>query len=420
MAIEVWKFGGTSQANDDQINAIADHLIARHKSGNRIIVILSARGKSTDKILARIQVCGGGRVNDKILDFGAVAGEMEAAATLAGAIELRGIQTQVGDGRRIGLIASGQFGDGLVRRVENPGFITKALDEHKIVILAAYAGVTVDGETITLGRGGSDTFAVAVAAAIGAETCYICTDVPGFFTIDPHIVPKAKMFNRMTYQKALGLCIAGVQVLKERCLHLAAGLNVKIQIQLSPSFNPAPWEKLGVDIAGGTKISSGANLQDMEATELDQPGIAINNTLTVFNLIGLPNKPGISASIFGICDQAQIPISEIAQSLTVGSKANITFAVNSAYASKVRSALQKISLHGAKIHEHTDLVFLIIVDPRMATQSGWVGRITRALAKADINIEIHPKTGESFSVAVAKKQLKKAAIKLAEEFKLCR
>ena len=166
MAILVKKFGGKTLTTDEQVEKVARHLVEARDNGNSVVAVVSARGNQTNEIIDKIRKCGGPAVAEKIIDFAAAAGELESASCLAAALEKLGAPTELGDGRRIRLIASGPYFAGAVRRIENHSFITQALDEGKIVILAAYAGITSQGDTITLGRGGSDTFAVAAAAAI--------------------------------------------------------------------------------------------------------------------------------------------------------------------------------------------------------------------------------------------------------------
>ncbi len=418
MAIRVMKFGGSSLETDDQIHLIAGHIIKEQAREPGIVAVVSARGRLTDEILETVRRCGGKTVANKLLDFAGPAGEAISAACLAGAIEQGGIETIVADGRRIRLIATGQFGEGRVKRLENPSLITKALDERKIVVLAAYAGITIDGEPITLGRGGSDTFAVAVAAATKAKVCRIYTDVPGIFAVDPRFVQNAKMLSHITYWQAMELCSAGAQVLKERCIQIAAGLSVPLQVLLSPSFDASDWQKRGIDVEDGTWLSSGASLEDMEAASVEQTGLAIRDNITVFNIVNAPNRPGISAEIFGACKN--IIIGDIAQSLTPkGSKAIITFYVRSYDEARVRAALGKIDLGKTKIECREDLACLMLIDPRLVTESGWVARATKALANGGINIESHPTSGDKISLLVVKDKIEQAAQALAEEFDLC-
>lgn len=418
MATIVMKFGGTSLQTDQQIETVAQHVVAEQRRGSSVVVVVSARGHTTDEIRSTVRACGGPNTPEEILDFAGIAGELISASCLASTIKKMGVEVEVADGRGIELIAGGNYGDGRVEKIKNPDLITTALGKDKVVVLAAYAGITNEGKIITLGRGGSDTFAVAVAAVIEADVCQIYTDVPGFFAIDPRFVPSAKMFCRLPYWQAMALCSAGVQVLKERCIAIASEFNVLVQVLLSPSFDDSKWRELGVNIERGTLLSRGASRNQMEATNLDQTGAAINSEITVFNITNLPNRSGISNAIFS--QLKKVIIGNLAQAIPpVGQEANISFYVRLEDAGRTAAILGEIKLENLKVEQYDNLACLTLVDSRMVNGSGWIDRATGALGAKNINIEMHSTSGPNITIMVARDVVKQAALAIAEEFGLC-
>ncbi|MFA6254694.1 MAG: hypothetical protein WC675_01520 [Patescibacteria group bacterium] len=420
MATIVKKFGGSSLTTDEQVMAAARAIVADHQQRTSVVVVVSARGKTTNQIRARIKGCGGDGTSERVLAFGGLAGERESAACMAAAIESLGVQTFLADGADIGLVATGEFGRGQAKTVRKPEIIIKALEEGKIVVLAGYTGVTTDGRTIDLGRSGTDTFAVVVAAAIGAKVCQIYTDVPGFFAVDPRHVPGAKLLHQITFRQALKWASAGIEVVKKESLAVADGLGMPIQVLLSPSFDSQPWLERSLDVQAGTWISKGATLEDMQGGDLDQTILAIITDLTIFNLTDVPNEPGWSAKIFGLCRDHKIVVLDIAQGLAPkGKKAAITFWVKAETGDQTERILKEASLGSIKIERRDDIGCLRIIDPRMERESGWLARIDDTLAAAKVNIEIHPTAGDVILLLIAKDKVDAAAQAIAKEFGLC-
>jgi len=409
------KYGGTSLDKDSQVDTVAHHAIRQHKSGQRVVIVVSARGKETDELQKKIVACGGEHVDQKILDFGMPTGEELSAACVAASIAKQGGSVAVFNGSQIGLIARGTFGDGKVVTIKNPEVITRALDEGKIVVLAAYAGVNNDNEKITLGRGGSDTFAVAVAAAIKAAICRINTDVPCIFCTNPRWVPNARPVRHLTYLQVLDIAQAGAEVLKERSVELAQNLGVPIQVLLSPSFDAGKWSESSRE---GTVITTGASLEDMEATRMSQTLMAVSDDIIAASLADLPNHPGILKKIF--TELKGHVLGDISQALTArkSDKSVLSFQFQKRQKSIVQEALDRLQIKSCRIGMRENLSTLTVIDRTMRNAEDWHLRVVSALADNEVNIEMINSAGFMIWTMVNKEDGKKAAKALAEEFDL--
>ncbi|MDI6591905.1 MAG: aspartate kinase [Patescibacteria group bacterium] len=404
--IVVQKYGGESIADFEKMRKVAEHIVKVAQTGKKVVVVISAMGKTTDQLiqLAR-QVFGGEPPRDE-LDNLLATGEQQAASLLAITIRALGMEAISLTGWQIGLETDS---NGRVKRVRKSSVIEEFLAQGKIPIVAGFQG-NIEGtdRIITLGRGGSDATAVALAASLGLDECELYKDVDGIYTIDPDVVPNAKRFSTITYSHMAQLASAGAKVIMARAVALAQNLGVKIKVLLSPSIGQT---------TGGTLIYSGSTLEEMERFWF-QPAIAIRKRV-LFKISNVSNQPGIAAVIFH-------PLREINLGDSIQGTGETTAEINLISSPEDRlhvlAGLERVKKKGVAggitIFELSDIVQLTIVSPLMAEEPGYLARIFESLGNVRVNIEALGSSGNTIWVAVKKDSLKEAAQALAKEFDL--
>jgi aspartate kinase len=373
----VQKYGGSSVANAERIKRVAERIVAARKAGFDVAVVVSAMGDTTDELLDlahQVSPLPPGRELDMLL----TSGERISMALLAMAIHNLGYEARSYTGSQAGVITTSSHGKARIIDV-TPGRLRSALDEGSIVIVAGFQGVAQDTKDITtLGRGGSDTTAVAVAAALNADVCEIYTDVDGVFTADPRIVPNARRIQQITYEEMLELAACGAKVLMLRCVEYARRFNLPIHVRSSYSNNP------------GTIVTG-----SMEALSVDQAlitGVAHDRGEAKITVVGVPDEPGEAALLFETVAAAETNIDMIVQNIsTEGSgRTDISFTLPTSDGPAAMAALgkvqEKLGFKSLLFDDHIGKVSL--VGAGMRSHPGVAAKFFGALAEAGVNIEM--------------------------------
>ncbi len=308
MPIVVMKFGGTSVGSVERIEAVADRVVRAREAGNDVIVVVSAMGHTTDELLAMA-----GRIAEvpdpRELDMLLTAGERIAMSLLGIAINARGCRAASYTGSQAGIITDTQHGKAKIVEIR-PKRVVEALEAGNVVVLAGFQGLSNQYEITTLGRGGSDLTAVAMAGAVGAGICEIYTDVAGVFTADPRIVPDARCVEVVSYEEMLELAAAGAKVLQSRSVEMARRHHVRIHVRSSFGDDPGTWvQEVDEDMLEGVLIS----------------GAALDTDETKVTIDAVPDKPGVAASIFKAIAAEGINVDMIVQNVGHDGTTDLSF-----------------------------------------------------------------------------------------------
>ena len=375
MALIVKKFGGSSVATPDKMRAIVQRVLKSKKPGDKIVIVVSAMGDSTDELVAlaqQITTKTYGREMDMLLS----TGEQVSIALMAMAFEAAGQKAISFTGAQAGIQTSDAFNKGRILEMQ-PERIMEALDEGNVVVVAGFQGITDHGDITTLGRGGSDTTAVAIAGAIHADVCEIYTDVDGVYTSDPRVVPKAMKIQEITYGEMLEMAKLGAGVMQPRAVEMGSRFNVPIHVRSTFS------EATGTIIKGDCS---------MEIKQYLIRGVAQDKNVAKITVLGIPNKPGFAYKIFSELAEKSIDVDMIVQSVRVAKEGvtDITFTVAASDLSAVHDVLdhirQEIAIEDILIDEH--MAKVSVVGAGMAGHPGIAADMFGVLGDLHINIEI--------------------------------
>jgi aspartate kinase len=377
MSLIVQKFGGSSVADAEGIKRIANRIVETRGAGHEVVVVVSAMGDMTDELLdlaEQVVPVPSGRELDMLL----TAGERISMALLAMAIKGLGVEARSYTGSQAGMITDAQHGSARIVDV-TPGRVREALDNGAVAIVAGFQGYNRGtGDITTLGRGGSDTTAVALAAALGAEVCEIYTDVDGVFTADPRVVPRARKIDRITSEEMLELAAAGAKVLYIRAVEYARRHGVTLHVRSSFNHNL------------GTLV-----VNPKEGETVEEPiitGVAADLSEDKITVVGVPDVPGKAAQIFTIVARTNANIDMIVQnvSTTLNGLADISFTLSKSDAQAALDALNaEKEAVGFESLQHDDQIGkLAVVGAGMRTNAGVSARLFTALFEAGINIEM--------------------------------
>ncbi|MCU0294806.1 MAG: aspartate kinase [Candidatus Nanopelagicales bacterium] len=398
MALVVQKYGGSSVADADSIKRVARRIVETQRAGNQVTVVVSAMGDSTDELMDLAQQVSPdppGRELDMLL----TAGERISMALLAMAISDLGAEARSYTGSQAGLITDRYHGQARIIDV-TPGRIQAALAEGAIPIVAGFQGVAQDTKDITtLGRGGSDTTAVALAAALDADVCEIYTDVDGVFSADPRLVPNARQVPYITYEEMLELAAHGAKVLHLRCVEYARRFDVPLRVR--SSFTDKP----------GTLVVHELE----ESTAMEQPiisGVSQDLSEAKVTVTNVPDKPGMAALIFESLADIGINLDMIVQNVSADGITDITFTLPTADADKAMTALQDRAdeIGFGALFTDPDIAKVSLVGAGMRTHPGVSATFFRTLAEAGVNVEMISTSEIRISV-VTRKDSAAAAVK---------
>ncbi|KUH99904.1 aspartate kinase [Mycolicibacterium acapulense] len=407
MALVVQKYGGSSVADAERIRRVAERIVETRKQGNDVVVVVSAMGDTTDELLDLAnQVCPAPPPRE--MDMLLTAGERISNALVAMAIHSLGAQARSFTGSQAGVITTGIHGNAKIIDV-TPGRLRDALDEGVIVLVAGFQGVSQDSKDVTtLGRGGSDTTAVALAAALKADVCEIYTDVDGIFTADPRIVPNAHHLDQVSFEEMLEMAACGAKVLMLRCVEYARRYNVPIRVRSSYSDNP------------GTLVTG--SMEDIPVEDAILTGVAHDRSEAKVTVVGIPDVPGYAAKVFRAIADADINIDMVLQNISKveDGKTDITFTCprdnGPAAVQKLSSLQSEIGFTGVL---YDDLIGKVsLVGAGMKSHPGVTAKFCETLAEVGVNIDLISTSEIRISVLVKDTDLDKAVAALHEAFGL--
>lgn len=373
MALVVQKFGGTSVANLDRIRAVAERVSRERRGGNDVAVNVSAMAGTTNQLVEWVEEIGGVHYDRAEYDAVVSSGEQVTAGLLALALQAEGLSARSFLGWQAPLSTDRAHGKARVE-TSDVAALRKALDQGQIPVLAGFQGVSPDGRITTLGRGGSDTSAVALAAALGADRCDIYTDVEGVYTSDPRIVHKARKIERITYEEMLEMASLGARVLETRSVALA--MRHAVRLQVLSSFSDQP----------GTLVVDEGEILEQQVVS----GIAYSRQEAKVTLIGVSDQPGIAARIFGPLAEANINVDMIVQSVSAdGATTDLTFTVGRVDLDRARTILEAMQpeLGFQRMDGKADIVKISVIGVGMRSHAGIAHVMFQALAERDINIQ---------------------------------
>ncbi|AWI30101.1 aspartate kinase [Streptomyces tirandamycinicus] len=401
MGLVVQKYGGSSVADAEGIKRVAKRIVDAKKNGHQVVVVVSAMGDTTDELIdlaEQVSPIPAGREFDMLL----TAGERISMALLAMAIKNLGHEAQSFTGSQAGVITDSVHNKARIIDV-TPGRIRTALDEGNIAIVAGFQGVSADSKDITtLGRGGSDTTAVALAAALDAEVCEIYTDVDGVFTADPRVVKKARKIDWISFEDMLELASSGSKVLLHRCVEYARRYNIPIHVRSSFSGLRGTW------VSNEPHAEQGARKVEQAIIS----GVAHDTSEAKITVVGVPDKPGEAAAIFRTIADNEINLDMVVQNVSAASTGltDISFTLPKTEGRKAIDALEKTkSVIGFESLRYDDQIAKIsLVGAGMKTNPGVTASFFEALSDAGVNIELISTSEIRISVVTRADDVKEA------------
>lgn len=399
MRLIVQKFGGSSVANNERIFNVAGIITDTYKTGNNVIVVVSAQGDTTDDLIEKARSINP-NASKREMDALLSTGEQISASLLAMAIESMGYPVISLNGRQAGFTTDSNHSKARIKKVDTER-MERELDQRKIIIVTGFQGINRFDDITTLGRGGSDTSAVAIAAAMKADLCQIYTDVDGVYTADPRIVSCAQKLDEISFDEMLELASCGAQVLHNRSVEMAKKYGVNLEVCSSLKRVP------------GTKVKEVTKMEKMLIK-----GVAKDDDVARIAVIGLPDKPGIAFKIFSALSSKKINVDIILQSIGREGSKDISFTVplDSCDAALELLKSQQDILHAKSIEVDTDVTKVSIVGAGMQSNPGVAAKMFEALYEANINIQMISTSEIKISVLICKDQGVKAMNALAEAF----
>ena len=400
MALIVQKFGGSSVADADKIRNVARIVTETYRMGHSVVVVLSAQGDTTDDLIEKAREIHPG-ASKREMDMLLATGEQISISLCAMAIERMGYQAISLTGWQAGMLTDSAYSTARIKRIRAER-IQKELDKKKIVLVAGFQGINKYDDITTLGRGGSDTSAVALATALHADLCQIYTDVDGVYTADPRVVTGARKIDEITYDEMLELASLGAQVLHNRSVEMAKRYNVNLEVLSSFSGKP------------GTKVKE--VVKTMEKTHVS--GVAKDKNVARIALVELEDQPGIAFKIFSLLAKKNINVDIILQSIGRDSSKDISFTVARSDAQAARELMEEnrdiIGFKSVEVNEQVAKVS--IVGAGMANNAGVACKMFEALFSAGININMISTSEIKVSVLVDERDTERAVQAIHDRF----
>jgi aspartate kinase len=402
VALIVQKFGGTSVADPDRMKAVAEHVAFTRRHGNDVVVAVSAMGKATDNLIAlanSVSRSQPGRELDMLL----TTGERVSMALLCMALADRGVAAKSFTGSQVGIVTDTAHGKAKILEVKGDR-VRDALGAGNVCVVAGFQGISTDKEITTLGRGGSDTTAVALAAALKADSCEIYTDVTGVFSADPRIVPQARKLAKVNFDEMLEMAGAGSKVLALRSVEFARNHNVPIHVRSSFTWEPGTW------------ITT-------EEPSMEDPiisGVVTDVSEAKVTVVGVPDQPGVSAALFEPLAAANVNVDMIVQNTSIAGHTDISFTVPLADMKVSEAIVGRVAgeIGATGVNHDADIAKVSLVGAGMKTSPGIAAKMFRTLADGGINIEMISTSTIRISVVIATKDLEPAARALHTAFGL--
>ncbi len=402
MALVVQKFGGTSVGSIDRIRNVARRALAAQRAGNRVVLIVSAMSGETNRLLGLAHDVA--KVPDaREMDAIAATGEQVSAALTAMAIQAEGGKARSLLGHQVKILTDDAFTKARIKTIEGSK-IFETVDRGEIAVVAGFQGVDSEGNITTLGRGGSDTSAVAVAAAISADVCEIYTDVDGVYTTDPNVCPSARKIDVISYEEMLELASLGAKVLQIRSVEIAMKYGVKVHVR--SSFNETP----------GTIVTR----EDAALEGVVVSGVAYDKGEARVHVVGVADKPGVAAELFERIAEKNISVDMIVQNVTTADdpQASITFTLGKTDLARAKPFIEEIakSIGAREVRYDEDVVKVSIVGLGMRSHAGIAAKMFRIMADHSINIQAIATSEIKVSCLIAAKYTELAVRALHDGF----
>ncbi len=402
MSLIVQKYGGTSVGTIEKIGNVADKVAARAKAGDKVVVAVSAMSGETNKLIALANEMSD-QQHPREMDVLVSTGEQVTIALLTMALLDRGCDARSYTGAQIRMVTDDVHGKARIKEIQSEK-MKADLDAGRVVVVAGFQGVDENGNITTLGRGGSDTTAVAIAAALGADECQIYTDVDGVYTTDPRVEPKARKLDKITFEEMLEMASLGSKVLQIRSVEFAGKYNVPLRVLSS------------FEEGEGTLIA----LENEDVEQAVISGIAFNRDEAQLTINGVPDQPGVASKILGPITDANIEIDMIVQNISEDGCTDFTFTVHRNDYEKAHGLIEKVAQElGAKKMKGDDAIVKIsLVGVGMRSHAGIANTMFDTLAKENINIRMISTSEIKISVVIDEKYLELGVRSLHEIFGL--
>ncbi|MEZ5647329.1 MAG: aspartate kinase [Burkholderiaceae bacterium] len=417
MALIVHKYGGTSMGSTERIRNVARRVAKWHKAGHRMVVVPSAMSGETNRLLGLARELAPerpGMAHGRELDMLAATGEQASSALLAIALQAEGMDAVSYAGWQVPVRTNDAYTKARIESIDDAR-IRADLDAGRIVIVTGFQGIDDAGNITTLGRGGSDTSAVAVAAAIKADECLIYTDVDGVYTTDPRVVPEARRLEKVSFEEMLEMASMGSKVLQIRSVEFAG--KYRVPLRVLSSFTP--WDiDLNEEAASGTLITFE---EDEEMEKAVVSGIAFNRDEAKVSVLGVPDRPGIAYQILGVVADANVEVDVIIQNLSKDGKTDFSFTVHRNDYQKTLDLLKDQvipALGAADVVGDTRICKVSIVGIGMRSHVGVASRMFKCLSEEGINIQMISTSEIKTSVVIDEKYMELAVRALHREFDL--
>jgi aspartate kinase len=402
MTLIVQKYGGSSVADAEKINNIARRIARTKDEGNQVVVVVSAMGHTTDNLI-KLAYQISEQPTDREFDILLSTGEVVSSTLLAMALGNLGYRAVSLTGAQAGIQTDSSHSRARILRVDTKRVVSE-LKNGNIVIVAGFQGITGRRDITTLGRGGSDTTAVALAASLRADICQIYTDVEGVYTADPHLISEARKLKGISYEEMLELATYGAKVMHNRAVELGELYNVPILV--ASSFSDGP----------GTIIGKEASMEVRNKVR----GIAHDASISKVTILGVPDHPGIAAAIFEPLARANISVDTIVQNASINNSADLTFTVARSDLLKAMSIVEPVakSVGGKQCISDSTLAKLSIVGTGMLNTPGYAARMFRALSESGINIQLITTSEIRITCIISEDKVKDAVRALHQAFEL--
>ncbi|HZL45128.1 MAG TPA: aspartate kinase [Opitutaceae bacterium] len=404
MARIVQKYGGTSVGDIERIKRVADRIKATRDEGNELVVVVSARSGVTNELLARARAIHE-HPSERELDMLLATGEQETIALTAIALHAVQVDAVSYTGAQAGIFTDAAHTNAKIKTI-NAGPIERDLQAGKVVIVAGFQGINEEGQITTLGRGGSDLTAIALAAAVKADKCEIYTDVDGVYTADPRVVKDARKLNEISYDEMLELASSGSKVMQSRSVEFAKKYDVVFEVRSSFNHNP------------GTIVKEEVVYMEQVVVR----GVAVDKDQTKVVVSNIPDKPGSAGRVFRALADANIIVDMIVQNIGRNGVANLTFTVPQSDSHRAEQALDPVfkELGGGEVAIHNEIAKLSVVGVGMKTHSGVAATLFETLAARGINIELISTSEIKISIVIAAARADEAARAAHAAFQLDR
>lgn len=402
MSLIVQKYGGTSVGNIERIHLVAQRVAKARQGGDDLVVVLSAMSGETDRLL-RLAHAVTGNPDERELDMLLSTGERVTIALLAMDLRAMGINARSFTGRQVGIITDSAHTKARIARV-TADRIREALGEGIVPVVAGFQGINEQSDVTTLGRGGSDLTAVALAAALKADRCVIYTDVEGVYTADPNIVPSARRLNKISYEEMLELASLGAKVLQSRSVEFAAKHGVPVEVK--STFKEGQ----------GTLVTK----EDVDMERVTVSGVSGDRNQAKITIIGVPDRPGIAARIFGPVAEANIVVDMIIQNVSQASLTDISFTVPRADLAKAMNIVQRVAkdIEAKSVAVTEAIAKVSLVGVGMRSHSGVAARMFEVLSREGVNIMMISTSEIKISCVIDEKYLELATRALHAAFGL--